>query len=296
MICVLMLSLVVALPRGCDLMWGNAPMNLYGKLVDQMGNPVADVPVFFTASANTRFQLPILLANDGETTWLVHGTTTKDGTFRISAGWGQVLYPGRSGDLGYLNGNTPGPFEFGRNAHERNFHGDPNHPVMFIWWNDSFKRIISRDVTAQVGHDLYTLSYRSGRVSPYGIGDENLHFRIVRPGGNPPRPYDWSIEIRSVYQLHGELAEANGALKPEAPEKGYVHELLYTMKANDPHWSPQMTKRFYTRGQTGDVYAGVELTASLGINGADPTVTIHYTANFGKSRDLVPGPVKPAGN
>lgn len=143
---------------------------------------------------------------------------------------------------------------------------------------------------------IQTLSYRSGRVSPFGIGDENLHFRVLRPKGNPPQPFDWALELSSVYPRAAEVAASVGRLRPEAPESGYVHELAFKMPASDPNWSSQMIRRFYTCNNDGGVYAGVEMQVQLPTNDGDATVTIHYAADFGKSRDLLPGALKQAGN
>src|SRR6202035_4061572 len=134
----LMVALAAAIPHGCDLLWGNAPMDLHGRLVDQMGNSVPDAPVVFTASAWTRFQIPI--EGGRETNWLVGATTAADGMFNIHAGWGKALFPGKTGDLGRLNGHVPGPFHYGWGTPTREFHGDVAHPVVFMSWNDNFKR------------------------------------------------------------------------------------------------------------------------------------------------------------
>lgn len=72
----LLLALAItAAPRGCDLLWGNAPMNLYGKVVDQMGNPAAGAIVTFEAAAYSRLQSPVLFSPGGDTNWRVQATS-----------------------------------------------------------------------------------------------------------------------------------------------------------------------------------------------------------------------------
>jgi hypothetical protein len=74
--------------------------------------------------------------------------------------------------------------------------------------------------------------------------------------------------------------------------------LRYTMKLADPAWSQQIKARFYAKGTDllglARVFSGLEIMADLGANDEDPTVTIHYTASFGGSRDLTPGPINSA--
>lgn len=291
--CVLLLGVIIGIPHGCDLLWGNAPMNLYGKVVDQLGNPVSNIPVEFTASAWERFQVPV--AGGKEANWVVRQTTTADGTFAIHAGWGKALFPGKTGDLGRLNGNVPGPFHYGRGTDTKEFHGDVAHPVIFMSWNDAFKRVISREATARLGHEWYALAFRTGRFSKYGTGDENLEIRIIRPAGTPQPPYDWALEIEGIV---GQVADAKGPLKQIAPEGPYTRSLRFPMSAADPGWSARKTVNVYSKGtdllSMSRLYAGVEISVTLGANGGDPTVTLNYTANFGNSRDLVAGPVKPA--
>lgn len=60
MIVLPLLVLLLLIPRGCDLLWGNAPMCVYGKLVDQVGNPVPDACVTFNGVSHAYFQLPLL--------------------------------------------------------------------------------------------------------------------------------------------------------------------------------------------------------------------------------------------
>lgn len=295
MISVLMIAVLAAVvPHGCDLVRGNAPLNLYGIVIDQTGNPAPGAVVSFEAMARNRLQSPVLFSESGETTWRIQVTSGPGGRFDLHDGWGRALFLKSIEGPHYTQACLYLTFCYGRNPPEPAYRPDPAHPAVFLCWNDVFKRIVSREITNRVGNDLYTLSYRSGRVSPFGIGDENLHFRIVRPEGNRQRPYDWSLELSSVFPRTVEVADSDGPLQLQAPAGGYKHELVFTMRAADPNWSSQMTKRFYTCSGDGGVYAGVEMKVQLDANGADPTVTTRYTANFGGSRDLVPGPVAPA--
>jgi hypothetical protein len=283
------------LPYGGDLLAGNGRMVLYGKVVDQMGSPIANSTIEFTASAASRFRPPILFAEDGERSWIVSTTTMPDGSFTLDAGRGQVLYLGRAGETGYVNGDVPGPFYFGRKAKMPRIGPDREHPVSFMRWNAAFKRIISKDVTCRPGHGNYFLEYLSGKIANSDEGFPNLTFSVLRPGGRPIRPYDWTLEVRGV---RGGVADADGPIKSEAPAVGYAPKLNYEIRAADHNWSPMVVKRFYTRSSgyelNSPIHGLVEMTVVLGDHGEDPAVTIHYTANFDNSRDLTPGPVMPA--
>lgn len=286
---------IAALPHGCDLLWGNAPISLHGKVIDQMGNAVPSATVSFEAMARSRFQLPILFSEGGETTWRLQGTSGTDGTFAIDDGWGRVMFLKSVGRPGYTQGCLYLTFYYGRNPPEPVYPTDRGHPAVFMCWNNAFKRIVSRDVVAPIGSEWCTLAYRTGRTSQFGTGDENLEFRIIRPASNGAS--DWALEVDG---FHGEVAPATGSIGSRAPERGYARALRFTDWKVDASGSRTLHAQFYSRGPdlgpntVGNVFAGVEVTARIA-EGKEATATIHYTADFGNSRDLLAGPVIPAG-
>jgi hypothetical protein len=290
----LLVGILCALPRGCDLLWGNAPMTAYGKVIDQMGNAVPGADVTFQGRAMARLQLPILWTWPRESTWQIHTHTSNDGSFILHGGWGQRMYWASIDKSGYSQGIVPGSFYFGSESAKNTLSSTAQHPAVFMWWNNRLKRVLSRDVMCRPDRLPYTLEYLRGRVSHDTGVLAHIEFTVLRPLGNLASPYNWSLSVRAP---NGRICEANGPLKREAPQEGYVRELNYTMGADNRRWSPEITTRFYTRESQypsgPETFAGVELIAVFDSNG-NPTVTIHYTANFGNSRDLTPGPVKPA--
>jgi hypothetical protein len=270
-------------------------MSLYGVVTDQMGDPVPNAHVVFDGVAQARFQVPILAGEGKERTWRIEATSGPDGKFAIHDGWGTTLHLESIERSGYERACPYETFHFGRSRPGPPYRPDPGKPAVFMCWNNAIKRVISRDITAQLGLDWYALGYRSGRFSKYGTGDENIEVRIIRPVGNQPPPYDWTLEIEGI---NGKVTDANGPLKPEAPDGQYTWTLRYPVHATDPAWSSKMTVHLYSKGTDtlamSRLYAGVELSVALGATGQNPTVAVHYTANFGNSRDLTPQPVKPA--
>jgi hypothetical protein len=296
MVAVLLLTFAWVLPRGCDLLWGNVAMVAYGQVVDQSNHAVEGAAVELTASRQARFQLPILFSQDGIVHWTVDAVTAADGSFVVNAGRGQALDVRSIKKPGYVQSKLGGGrFIFAINQPRLIYHPDSKHPVIFMMWNSALRRVVSREVICRaIGDDVFqTLEYVSGRVERAQGGFEELKFRLKYPSGNPRAPYDWELEVGGGMQ--GEVAEAKGSSKDEAPMTGYLPTLRFLMKADNPHWSSTISRRFYTHGKYSEVYAAVELTAKLGMGGQPATVTIKYTASYDGSRSLKPGPVQPAG-
>jgi hypothetical protein len=290
----LSICLLIAIPHSCDLLLGNAPMTVYGQVIDQTGAPVPAAAVDFESSAVPRSQIFVPWTSLGESAWHTRTTTAADGSFSVFGGRGKRMNLAFIEKSGYSEGIVPGPFRFEHGGLYAD-HTDIANRAIFVWWNDNFKRILSRDVICRPGQHIYALEYLRGRVSTNMGVLEHIEFSVIRPSGNPPRPYSWGIKIRAP---RGGIQEAVGALKPDAPPDGYMPDFSYIVQADSPSWSPQVVKHFYSRARLFplgvETYAAITFTVTLGANGDDPTVTIHYTVNFGNSRDLTPGPIKPA--
>jgi hypothetical protein len=294
----LLIALLAVIPHSCDLVKGNVPMTLYGRVVDQMGNAAPGAALTFEASARPRFSPPSV-ATDDSVKWRVQATAGPDGTFTIHGGWGQTLFLKSISGPRYAQACLYLTFNYGWKSTDPIYHPEPANPVVFMCWNDAFKRIISGKMESTIAMDSEGVAFRSGRISKFGTGDENFAFRVIRPPGNPKRPYEWSVAVDGLY---GKVQKAAGELGAEAPREGYTKKLREIMAANDPAWSPQMRLLFYSQapdlgpGQGPKIHARVDMSAIIADNNQDVSVTIKYAANFGNSRDLTPGPVVPAKN
>jgi hypothetical protein len=289
-------ALIFGVPYGCDFIQGNGPMIVYGRVIDQTGKPITDAPVNFMASANPRFQLPFPLAKPRRAEWQVSATTDHDGYFYLNGGRGLALYALRVGELGFEKGAIPNNFYFGRRSDGNIYHPDSKNPTVFMWWNDVYKRIVSKTATCRPKRDDgCTLAFLSGAMTNSEGAFEQLEIFVQRPPAGTATPFDWGVDVRA---LDGGLVETEAKLGPEAPDAGYEPKKHYFVSAKDPHWSLRLLRRFYTRNHGYEIgkpiYAGVELEVVLDANDANPTVTARYTADFGNSRDLTPGPVMPA--
>ena len=273
-----------ALRLACDPANGKPSMTLYGQVLDQNGRPVPDAEVNFDAS---RLDIGMPFYSGNEHHRSVRAITDASGRFTLNAGRGDLLSCVSLVKPGYSQALVGGPFKFAGLTAVPVYRPDPDHPVQFVMWNDAFRHVLTEKVTASVDGQLHTLAYRDLRVKSE-LGGADFSFTITKPGAASAAPFGWQLTVRGV---GCDLQECSGQLRSEAPEKGYVPELSVTMSADDPHWSKRATLRFYTRSDHGEVYAGVEMHVSVGDDGKKSDVTITYSANFGNSRDLVPGPV-----
>jgi hypothetical protein len=266
---------------------GDASRTLYGKIVDQMGRPVSGASVEFNSSFIAGF---IPFADSNYHRWLVRTTSAPDGKFSINAGKGHLLECYAIAKPGYSKGVFPSGFAFPPNPYPTPlYHPDPGHPVLFVMWNDAFKRILSNKLTISIDGQLYAIRYLSGSVERNTGGSEDLAFTVTYPQAPPTGHFEWRLQIWSG--MDGSVTECDGPLAGSAPADGYAPKLEYVMKADDPHWSNAMAKRFYTKERHGNIYAAVELTIQLNPKGGPGTATIEYTASFDHSPDLTPGPV-----
>lgn len=263
-------------------------MVLYGIVVDQNGVPVPGAEVHFDAS---RFDMGLPFYSGNEQHWEAHALTDGGGRFTVKAGKGDLLQYQYLKKIGFSEGIPSGPFSYGGLNAVPRYHPDPKHPVQFMMWNEAFRHVLSEKITASVDGQLYTLAYRDLKVKSE-LGGADFSFKITKPAAvPPPSPFDWQLTVRGV---GCKLQKCPGPLGSEAPAKEYVPELKVTVSAADPDWSKDATLRFYTRSDHGEVYAGVEMHVSVGEGNKNSDVTIAYTANFGNSRDLAPGPATPA--
>jgi hypothetical protein len=288
------LFLVWAIPRGCDAHLGNVPMLVYGKVVDQAGIPVPDAGLEFRALRATRSPFASPMGNDNFVEWRAWATTAADGRFSVQAGNGQELIvqsitkdgyrwqPGADGNFIFMNAGS----------HATLYKPDSAHPVKFLMWNLAVPKMVTRSASHQMrgGDGGWGMTFADGTFEKT-FSPGQIRIAIAKPKPGDLLPCDWEIVIGDVGE---EVVEAKGPLGPEAPRSGYVKSVALKVSKSDPAWSDHIVKRFYTRDVREGIYAGAELEARLSPDGGPITVTIRYTANFGKSRDLVPGPVAPA--
>jgi len=285
------LFLVWAVPRGCDAQVGNVPMVVYGMVVDQAGAPVPDATLEFCALRSTRSPFASPMGEDNVVEWRAWATTGPSGTFCLRAGNGHTMAVQSITKDGYRWQPSGPSFRFmNAGSGAMLYKPDPANPVKFIMWNLGAAKIVTRTVTCRVkpGDRGSRLNYLDGTFEQTN-GPGQIAIAVDQPKAGDISPDGCEIVLGDG--SGPQVVEAKDALGPEAPKSGYVKSITFKVGRSDPGWPEHIVRRFYTHDRFEDIYAGVELEARLSPDGGPITVTVHYTADFGKSRDLVPGPV-----
>ena len=262
----------------------NVPIDFWGKVIDQDGNPLAGV----TITADTR---TFAVGTNGRPytafpkTNLVTGT---DGLFEIHGMTGDALSiralekDGYETEHGALR-------DFGYNT-SQNITPDPNSPVIFRLWKEGAKQpLISGDKFIKIVPDgqPYAIDLMTGTITEAKGSEGDLQIWVKRPDGmqDGQRYYEWSFGIRP--QDGGILQELDGNdAMYLAPVEGYTNIYEYKHPASHSGWgSGSGDRRFYVKIR-GQIYGRIQVAVNTffdgnipGYNRGDGTLSIHYVVN-----------------
>lgn len=263
------------------------PIEFYGKVVDQHGQPVT--------GAKVRCGVMV------EKVWMGghfvdHYTATDTAgnfTFRGLRGAEIVIQPRKEG------------YEFraepGRNFYysllypdgER-FHPDPAAPEVFTMWKQQgAEPLINGDKFLGIKADgtSFTIDLLKGRKSEGRGADGDLVVRINQPPQiTKGQKFDWSFSLEAI---DGGLIEAGAAqYLNEAPTEGYKSQISQDLKAADHEWSDVVRKTFFVMSRNGNQFARVTAEIRANYQGA-AVFSVHYLANpKQRSRNLEHDPLK----
>ena len=270
----------------------NKSMDLFGKVTDQNGDPVAGADVWLQYA---QFTAGAMLGGDPSAAHDLRTTTGTDGGFSIhmqgthlqlmgitKAGYEFKNYP-QSVIQWYFDGSTPLPPTC-----------DAAHPLVFVMWKSNGKPepLWSINVTRKMEYGktysffLYPSPWStSGRDILEGRDPEaDLWITQMRgPDKTTQNPgqiiYDWSFEVETP---HGGLVHIDTAFPYLAPEAGYQSKLSYAVNTVGYAWGKVPDTRFYVKSRDGNLigYVIVELGEYVGIKGL---------VNPSGSRNLQPG-------
>jgi hypothetical protein len=249
------------------------PLDIYGKVIDQYGQPVFNAKIEGGILLNVNF-----IKSKGET----HYTETDiNGLFSFIGIHGKKLgiWPKKEGYIYDLRLPSQRP---------ENYQPDPNSPIVFTMWKlRGPEPLVSSGIDAHIPHDGTPVVFdlTSGKQSPNG------DFRValsqypleVQKGWDK---FDWSVKVEI---LNGGLVEENDAYPFWAPADGYQPSFEFNESTNAVKWIGGLQKKFYVKTAQGQ-YGMMQFKV---YPGRSPTgVEVNITVNPSGSQNLEPTPEK----
>jgi hypothetical protein len=248
------------------------PIEFYGKVVDQFGQPVA--------GANVIFQWTTVI---GPVTNPEKRTSTgTDGQFELKDVQGKVLAVSVD-KIGFdRTDDWIQNFEYADFFHDNFYVPDPNNPVLFHLHKTMEAEplyVFSPYGDISVGGEPLVLNVEKGKVASQG----DLAFSVTLGAETNRYGSDFIVAMQG---LNGAgFVFSDEEFMSKAPESGYKNTFTVIHKVNVSHYSPEQKLRFYVRTGSGK-YASVGVKISLwnNLKTSDFDAGIHF--NPSGSRNL----------
>jgi hypothetical protein len=235
----------------------NRPIQFYGKVIDQNGDPIPGVDVTFSIRVS-KPPGPGLLPEDMFENPVV--TTDPAGLFEITNTKGAMLMISSIEKTGYEAAKV----DLSRSYWYWRPPGDeylpnPNRPELFHMWRKAgAEYLIHGDHFYGIIPDgrSYTLDLLAQKKTENGL-EGDIKVSISRPPSvTSGKKYDWSF---SVDGIGGGLIETKDVQMYRAPDSGYSPRYEESIPANSGNWSDNVTRKFYVKSRNGQVFARLEV-------------------------------------
>lgn len=262
----------------------NVPIDFFGRVIDQNGNPLAGVNI----SANTR---TIIIGVDDKPytafpkTNLVTGAS---GEFEISGMAGDVLTIESLDKEGYeKDPSTLRGFSYDPSQH---FTSSFDNPIIFKLWQNGLKQpLVTGDQVFKFIPDgrLYSIDLLTGTLAEAKDAEGDLQFSLKRPNDAKRRqPYDWSFKVRSK---NGSILQESSAEYFDmtvAPAEGYTNIYESNHMASENGWvDGEGHERFFVKMRGGQIYGRILIS-----------VNSFYDVNTGQGRLELQYVINPSGS
>jgi len=251
------------------------PIEFYGKVIDEKGDPVEDAQISFSYN---RFIPP-----EGSSTTNV--LSDQNGLFALAGVMGSTLsvHVEKSGYYPVKSTNQA-HFDYMDHSGSESFHPDANQPIIFQLRK---KRAGVELITSQhgVSRDLEISGLHDGspvKVDFFNrqVGTEGqLELSAVKPPRGQLAP-GWSFRM-SIPE--GGFVEVKDEFPFEAPESGYQPTVEYMFKPGETNWTETLHKQFYIAFGTPRKYGRIDLKTGISTG-----VYLGYAINPDGTRNLEP--------
>jgi hypothetical protein len=237
----------------------NTPIDFFGKVVDENGDPVSGAKTFYIVASDSI---------DGSPT--MNGPSTgQDGRFSIKGKHGSDLSVWVEHAAYYNTASADQKFEYASRQYAPGKEPPPlptqNNPAIFVLRKKGYAEPLIHLKKTQVSLPMngapVTVDLRTGKI---GGDRECVTFLLKSEADKLPlnefHPFNWSVAVRVP---NGGLVERPNALSFEAPAEKYPSEI---MSENDPaklkdDWS-SVTKKDYFVSFGSGVYGRIRVEVS----------------------------------
>lgn len=256
----------------------NAPVEFYGKFVDQDSNALAGVDIKAVVRHWILADPVSMLAGSKDVP--LEARTGTDGRFELTGATGDGFDIESIQKDGYEV--EPGPRSFGAVG------GSFDNPVIFKMWSTNIhEQLITGGKSFDIVPDgrPYFINLTDDTISESGRGD--LKVWVKRPEPIISRRYDWSCEVEAI---NGGILQENdqSAAMYEAPTDGYTNSFSYNESATVNGWGDTTgEQRFYVRLNGGQEYGRISIELEAYYNNQIPgMIRLSYAINPSGSRIL----------
>jgi Carboxypeptidase regulatory-like domain len=248
-----------------------ASLDIYGKVIDQNGEPVAGAKV----QANVMLTVSMVETRDE-----IHFTETDaNGRFKFLGLRGAELgiRPQKQG-YEYKQKST-------FSSRPSDYRPDPNNPVVFTMWKlKGAEPMTHANINAYIPCDgsVTRFNLLTGKTS----ADGDLAVKLTR---NPVdivrgKPFNWSVTLEIP---SGGLQPMQDAYPNEAPVDGYKSSITFDFPTNMVHWTPYFDfKKFYFKGRNEQVYGSFSMDVTADFQPPPTSFSAEIYANPAGSRNL----------
>ncbi|MGA7213266.1 MAG: carboxypeptidase-like regulatory domain-containing protein [Terrimicrobiaceae bacterium] len=239
----------------------NTPIDFFGKVVDEEGNPIEGASTFYIVGTFSFEGSPTLEGSKTDGAGLFSITEKRGPTLSV---WVQ--------HAGYYNtGTAKQRFEYARKDHAPG-KGPPlpprssNDPTVFVLKKKGIAEPLVHHQRIKTKLPMnatpVTINARLGQAG--GGGNEVISIAMKSNGDRLPlntfQPFDWSVTIEAP---GGGIVERSDALNFEAPVDGYVPQQTINMPASLPKdvWKSDIQRDYFVKFGSGN-YGRVRLNIS----------------------------------
>ncbi len=244
-------------------------LDIYGKVVDQYGNPVSGAKVQGSIGVNVSF-----VESGGE---FRYTETDSQGLFNFLGihGTGIGISPQKEGYF-YNQRILPG--------RPKDYSPDPNNPLVFTMWKiHGPELLVNSGIDAKILHDgsATTFDIATGKETV----DGDLRVTLSRFPLEVKRSrnrFDWAVKIE---MLRGGLVEEKDPYPYWAPQNGYAPSFEFNVSSNSVPWQNKLEQDFYIKNSQGR-YGKMKFGIYSALTPA--RLQINFTINPSGSQNLEP--------